>query len=84
EAGALAALTINPARMMELDDRIGSIEVGKDADLVVLSGPPLSTWTHVEQTWIEGQMVFDRARPSDRAIAVGGDAAPPSHPSETP
>lgn len=74
--GALAALTLNPAKMMGLDDRIGSLEPGKDADLVVLSGPPLSTWTQVEQTWVEGQRVFDRARPTDRALAVGGDAAP--------
>jgi len=77
EAGALAALTLNPAVMMELDHRIGSLEPGKDADLVVLSGPPLSTWTQVEQTWIEGEKVFDRRRPSDRALAVGGDAVSP-------
>jgi imidazolonepropionase-like amidohydrolase len=84
EAGALAALTLNPARMMGLDERIGSIEPGKDADLVVLSGPPLSTWTRVEQTWVEGTKVFDRSRPADHALAVGGDAAPTSHPPETP
>jgi len=84
EAGALAALTLNPARMMGLDERIGSIEPGKDADLVVLSGPPLSTWTRVEQTWVEGTKVFDRSRPADHALAVGGDAAPTPHPPETP
>ena len=84
EQGALAALTLNPAIMMELDDRIGSIEPGKDADLVVLSGPPLSTWTHVEQTWIEGQKVFDRSIPADRALAVGGDALPTSTAPEAP
>jgi imidazolonepropionase-like amidohydrolase len=84
EEGALAALTLNPAKMMELDDRVGSIEPGKDADLVVLSGPPLSTWTQVEQTWIEGEKVFDRARPADHALAVGGDAAPTQTPSEAP
>lgn len=84
EEGALAALTLNPATMMELDHRVGSIERGKDADLVVLSGPPLSTWTQVEQTWIEGTLVFDRARPADRALAVGGDAAPNPTPTEAP
>jgi imidazolonepropionase-like amidohydrolase len=84
EAGALAALTLNPAKMMGLDDRVGSIEHGKDADLVVLSGPPLSTWTQVEQTWVEGTKVFDRSRPADHALAVGGDAAPTPPPSETP
>ena len=73
EAGALAALTLAPAEMMGLSDRIGSLEVGKDADFVVLSGPPLSTYSHVEQTWIDGVQVFDRAE--EPWLAVGGDAA---------
>lgn len=72
--GALAALTLEPARMMRLDHRVGRIAPGLDADLVVLSGPPLSAWSHIEQTWIEGELVFDRSRPADRALAVGGDA----------
>ncbi len=73
---ALRALTLNPARMMELEGRIGSLEVGKDADLVVLSGPPLSTWTTVQQTWVEGRKVFDRDDAADHRIAVGGDEMP--------
>ena len=40
--------------------------------LVVLSGPPLSVWTHVEQTWVEGAKVFDRSDPADLRYAVGG------------
>ena len=39
--GALEALTINPARMMDLDERIGTLEVGKAADILVLDGDPL-------------------------------------------
>ena len=74
-AAALASVTLNPARMLHLEDRVGSLEPGKDADLVVLSGPPLSTWTHIEQTWVEGALVFDRSRPADHRLAVGGDAA---------
>lgn len=70
--GALAALTLNGARMMGLEERIGSLEVGKDADFIVLSGDPLSVYTRVEQTWIEGERVFDLADPEDRAYAVGG------------
>lgn len=81
---ALRALTVNPARMMALEDRVGSLEAGKDADLVVLSGPPLSTWTHVEQTWVEGRLRFDRADPTWRRHAVGGDSATAPAPEVTP
>jgi imidazolonepropionase-like amidohydrolase len=42
EDAALRALTINPAKMMHLEERVGSLESGKDADFVVLSGPPFS------------------------------------------
>ena len=72
EAGALRALTLSGAEMLGLEKRVGSIEVGKDADLVVLSGPPLSVWTHVEQTWVEGTKVFDRNDPADSRFATGG------------
>jgi len=70
--GALAALTLNGARMLDLGDRVGSLEPGKDADFVVLSGDPLSVYTQVLQTWVEGQPVFDRSRPEDRLWAEGG------------
>jgi imidazolonepropionase-like amidohydrolase len=69
---ALEAMTIAGAKMLDLGDRVGSLEAGKDADFLVLSGDPLSVYTHVEQTWIEGGKVFDRSRPEDRVYAVGG------------
>jgi imidazolonepropionase-like amidohydrolase len=72
---ALGAVTLGAARMLRLERRIGSLEVGKDADLVVLSSDPFSVYTHVLETWIEGERVFDRARPEDRRYAVGGFAA---------
>lgn len=72
EPGALAALTLNGAEMLGLASRIGSLEPGKDADLVVLSGAPFSVWTHVEQTWVEGRPVFDRSDPLDHLYATGG------------
>ena len=71
-AGALEALTLAPARMMRLDRRLGSLSAGKDADFVVLSGPPLSSWTQVEQTWVEGTLVFDRSTPEGARLATGG------------
>jgi imidazolonepropionase-like amidohydrolase len=69
---ALEGLTLAPARMLGLESRIGSLAAGKDADFVVLSGDPLSVYTKVETTWVEGETVFDRADPEQRKYAVGG------------
>jgi len=71
-AGALRALTISGAKMLDLEGRVGSLEQGKDADLIILSGDPLSVYTKVEQTWVEGTKVFDRSDAKDRLYAVGG------------
>ncbi len=62
ESEALKFVTLNPAKQLGIDSRVGSLEVGKDADFVVWSGDPLSTYTICEQTWIEGQRYFDRTR----------------------
>lgn len=74
EAEALRALTLTPADIMGIGADTGSLTVGKEADLAVLSGPPFSAWTLVEQTWVDGQMVFDRADPEQVRFATGGDA----------
>jgi len=57
---ALAMVTINPARQLRVDDRIGSLEVGKDADLVIWSGDPLSVFSIAEATFVDGRLLFDR------------------------
>ena len=76
EDGALRALTINAADMLDLGNRVGSLEPGKDGDFIILSGPPFSVYTKVLETWIEGQKVFDRSNPADLHYATGGyDAA---------
>lgn len=62
EEEALRLCTINPAKQLKLDHRIGSIEVGKDADLAIWTGHPLSTYSRVETTFIEGEVYFDRIR----------------------
>jgi len=69
---ALEALTISGAKMLDLSSKVGSLEKGKDADFVILSGDPFSVYTHVEQTWVEGKKRFDRADPADKLFAVGG------------
>ncbi|WP_404310842.1 amidohydrolase family protein [Neorhodopirellula lusitana] len=55
---ALKFVTLNPAKQLRIEDRVGSIEVGKEADLVVWSGPPMSTTSRCEQTWIDGRPMF--------------------------
>lgn len=69
---ALEALTLAGARMMDLEDRIGSLETGKDADFIILSGDPFSVYTQVEETWIDGKRVYDRSNPEHRKFNVGG------------
>tara|TARA_B100001245_G_scaffold98207_1_gene71288 strand:- start:822 stop:2960 length:2139 start_codon:yes stop_codon:yes gene_type:complete len=58
EAEALKFVTINPAKQLRIDDRVGSLEVGKDADFVIWSGHPLSTYSICEETWLDGKKYF--------------------------
>lgn len=60
EVEALATITRNPAIQLKIDDRVGSLEPSKDADFVVWSGHPLSVYSRVEQTWIDGRRYYDR------------------------
>jgi imidazolonepropionase-like amidohydrolase len=60
QAEILRALTINPARVLGVADRVGSLEVGKDADVIVLDGPPLSMKTWVERVYVSGELVHTR------------------------
>ncbi|MBT77449.1 MAG: hypothetical protein CL798_04570 [Chromatiales bacterium] len=58
---ALAMVTINPARQLHIEDRVGSLATGKDADIVIWSGDPLSVFTIAETTFVDGQVRFSRA-----------------------
>ncbi len=58
----LRAVTIHPAQAFAIDGRLGSLEVGKDADLVLRLGDPLDPRAAVEAVWIEGHLEYDRAR----------------------
>ncbi|MEM9076885.1 MAG: amidohydrolase family protein [Bacteroidota bacterium] len=59
EIEAWKTVTINPAKLLHIDDRVGSIEVGKDADLVLWNNHPMSVYSKAEKTIIEGAVYFD-------------------------
>ena len=69
---AIESVTIANAKMLDIDKRVGTLEKGKDADFLVLSGDPLSVYTHVLQTWVEGVLVFDLSKADDAKYATGG------------
>jgi imidazolonepropionase-like amidohydrolase len=75
---ALKTITLNAARQLGLDKRLGSIEVGKDADLALFSGHPLNSYARVEMTFVDGECVFQRDRTGPKAdgFAAAGPAAP--------
>ena len=60
EEEALRLVTLNPAIQLGIDNRTGSIDVGKDADIVVWSAHPLSVYSHPELTFVDGELLFDR------------------------
>jgi imidazolonepropionase-like amidohydrolase len=62
EEEALKMITLNPAKQLGIDKRVGSIEVGKDADLVIWTAHPFSVYSRPEMTMIEGVVFFDRGR----------------------
>jgi len=74
EDHALRALSLHPAQMLHLEDRLGSLAKGKDADFVVLSGAPFSVYTQVLETYIDGVRVFDRSQQKQWAYQAGGFA----------
>ncbi len=70
EDQAFAMVTINPAKQLKIDDRVGSIEVGKDADLVVWTHHPLSTEAIVERSYIDGIAYYDREKDLQRIAEI--------------
>ncbi|MHC4696802.1 MAG: amidohydrolase family protein [Planctomycetota bacterium] len=69
EIQALRLATMNPAMQLRIDDRVGSIEVGKDGDLAIFNGHPLNTFSKCVMTLIEGEVYFEDARPEPTAPA---------------
>ncbi len=75
---ALALITINPAKQLGIDDKVGSIEVGKDADLVIFEGHPLSVYAIPQKTIVDGVVLFDidKDRADMRLDVQPGDKYP--------
>ncbi|MCL7971841.1 MAG: amidohydrolase [marine benthic group bacterium] len=66
---ALRWITINPAWALGIDDRTGSLEAGKAADVVIWSGDPFSVYSRADQVFIDGAVVFDRSRDSGNPVS---------------
>lgn len=66
EEDAISWITINPAWALGIHQQTGSLEVGKNADLVLWSGHPLSVYTRAERVWIDGAMLYDRNDPAQQ------------------
>lgn len=67
---ALKFVTLNPAIQLRIDQYVGSLEMGKHADLVVWSGSPLSNFSRCEQTWIDGKKFFDSNEERQERVAI--------------
>jgi len=68
---ALKSITLNPAWMLGVDDRVGSLDVGKDADIAIFSKDPFDIYTRVEKTLVDGKVVYDRSK-TPTPPAAGG------------
>ena len=80
EGQAIRWITANPARILGIDDRTGSLEPGKAADVVLWSASPFSIYALAQSVWIDGARLFDRARPgashvSDFLVGQAGQEA---------
>lgn len=71
EDEALSFVTINPAKQLKIDRRVGSLEVGKDADVVIWNKHPLSTYAIVDRVYIDGQQYDDRSGEERRLTDAG-------------
>lgn len=72
---ALKFVTLNPAKQLHIDSKVGSLEVGKDGDFVIWSGEPLSTMSRAEQTWIDGRCYFSLEKDKALRERIAGQRA---------
>lgn len=75
EEQALKLITLNPAIQLGIQDRVGSIEVGKDADVVIWNGHPFSVYSRVDTTFVDGEILFDREQDLARRAELEKEGA---------
>src|SRR5262245_55870696 len=75
EEQALKLITLNPAIQLGIQDRVGSIEVGKDADLAIWNGHPFSVYSRVDTTFVDGEIFFDRQQDLANRAALAKERA---------
>jgi imidazolonepropionase-like amidohydrolase len=75
EEQALKLITLNPAIQLGIQDRVGSIEVGKDADVVIWNGHPFSVYSRVDTTFVDGEIFFDREQDLARRADLAKERA---------
>lgn len=73
EEEVLKMITINPAWQLGIQDRVGSLDVGKDADVVIWNGHPLSVYSRVDTTFVDGEVFFDREQDLARRAEIQRD-----------
>jgi imidazolonepropionase-like amidohydrolase len=87
EEDALRWITANPAWALGIEERTGSLEVGKMADVVLWTGHPFSVYSHPDKVFVDGELVHDRAkgaRPTDFELGLGVEAAGETKPDAAP
>lgn len=75
ETEALKFVTLNPAKLLHLDDRMGSLAPGKDADLVIWTDHPLSIYAQAEQTYVDGRLYFDLETDAQKRAYIQSERA---------
>jgi imidazolonepropionase-like amidohydrolase len=75
EDEALALVTINPAKQLRIDNRVGSLDVGKDADITVWTQHPLSSYTTADRVYIDGRLYYDRKADETRITELQKEKA---------
>ncbi|HQU77022.1 MAG TPA: amidohydrolase family protein, partial [Chitinophagales bacterium] len=70
EEEAWKLVTLNPAKLLHIDDRVGSVKTGKDADLVLWNDNPLSVYARAEKTFIDGRLYYDREEEARKQSAM--------------
>ena len=75
EEDALKLVTLNPAKLLHIDDRVGSLKIGKDADVVVWTDNPLSIYAKPAQTIVDGYVMFDETRDREMRKEIAAERA---------